>query len=392
MTNRRWILHVDMDAFFVSVERVLNPDLCGKPVIVGGDPKGRGVVSSASYEARAYGVRSAMPMSQAVRLCPKGIIVSGSHGKYSEFSRNVRAIFERFAPVVEMASLDEAYLDLTGTERLLGHAVTVGERIHNTIKNELNLPSSCGLGGSKLIGKIGSDVAKPNGFLWVMHGHEGDFLSPLPVNKLPGVGEKSFENLSRLGIKTVKDLKDFGSYRLETIFGENGGSLFKRACGVDETPVKPSREAKSVGREHTFETDTCSRDIINATLCYLSEKVGWGLRDIDEKAKTITLKLRYSDFQTVTRAKTLFTPTDSDKAILNAALELFEKAFKRRVRVRLLGVSASNFANETQFDLFEKEDMLKNQRLYDAIDSIKNKHGFLSIHRANSLIYLAKEH
>jgi len=391
MVARRWILHIDMDSFFVSVERVLNPSLKGKAVIVGGDPRSRGVVSSASYEARVFGIHAGMPASQAYRLCPGAIFLPINGEKYGEFSEKIQGIFEGFSPSIEMSSLDEAYLDLTGTERLFGHPLKVAEKIHRKIETELGLPCSCGLGGNKLIGKVATDVAKPNGLVWVISGYEREFLAPLSLSSLPGIGKQSAETLSRFGLKTIGDLRNLGEWNLRDVFGETGRILFQRACGIDEEPIKPVRKTKSVGREHTFEQDICSPEILHSALCYLAEYVGKSLREIRAKAKTITVKLRFSDFKTITRSQTLYYPTDDDSTILQTAKGLFSKTFSRRVRIRLLGISASNlFTQGWEIDLFEKENLERLERLYYAIDKIKTYYGFKSICRAQSLVFLSK--
>ncbi len=379
-----------MDSFFVSVERVLDPALNGKPVIVGGDPKGRGVVSSASYEARAYGVHSGMPAGYAYSLCPKAIFLRGSFEKYGEFSNKIKMIFDDFTPLVEMTSIDEAYLDLSGTEKLFGHPGKVAERIYCRIKNELGLPSSGGLGSSKLISKIASDLAKPCGFLWVLHGNEQVFLSPLSVKKLPGIGEKSYAKLSKIGIKTIGDLASIGENQMGILFGENGKNLFQKSIGFDDSPVKTSHESKSVGREHTFEKDVSSHDVLKSALSYLAEKVGFGLREINTKAKTITLKLRYSDFKTITRAQSLYLPTNDDTEILETAYNLLLKSYNRRVRIRLLGISATNLYNYYEHDFFEEDKIKRRESLYDAIDKIKNIHGFNFINKLQSRIFISK--
>jgi len=382
----RSILHVDMDSFFVSVERLLDPSLVGKPVVVGGDPTGRGVVASASYEARKFGVHSAMPMARALRLCPQAVVVRGTHGRYGEISHQVREIFERFSPLVEMASLDEGYIDLTGTERLFGPPWKAAQTLRVTVLNETKLPCSLGLGTNKLIAKVASALCKPAGYLRVFPGEEASFLAPLPLRELPGIGPKTGERLATFGLEHVRDLQALGVDTLEGIFGEAGRELWERAMGRHDAAVEPEREAKSMGREHTFADDIDDPGVLLSMISHLAELVAASLREDQCQARTITLKFRYADFKTHTASKTLLDPTDDEGTIFRVARDLLRKNWTRRVSLRLVGVTASNLvAAGWQLDLFERDRIEKQTRLHDAVDAIRDRHGFRSIERGRSM-------
>ncbi len=384
----REILHVDMDAFFVSVEEALDPSLKGKPVIVGGDPGGRGVVAAASYAARRYGIHSAMPLGQARRLCPHAIFLRGSHGVYSEFSRRVFRLLADYSPEVEPLSLDEAYLDLTGCARLNGPALATAERILGAIRSEVGINASAGLASNKLLAKVASAHAKPSGLLWIAPGMEARFLSPLPVDRLPGIGKKSGERFRRLGIHTVGDLARLPLELLREVYGAWGDKLHLRARGICSSPVAGERaDARSISRETTFETDSIDPAFLQATLSYLSEKAAAALRKEGLYARSITLKLRYSDFRTVTRSHTLPEATAQDACIIRTALGLLSRLLKGRIRVRLIGVSLTSLTRSPnpQADLFAELAPEKWDRLYQGIDRIRGKYGFRSILRAASL-------
>lgn len=384
--NPRSILHVDMDSFFVSVERLLDPSLVGKPVVVGGDPTGRGVVSSASYEARRFGVHSAMPMARALRLCPHAVVVRGSHGRYGEYSDRVREIFERFSPLVEMASLDEAYIDLTGTERLWGPAWKAAESLRGTVIRETGLPCSMGLGTNKLIAKVASALCKPLGFLRVPPGSESGFLAPLPLRDLPGIGPKTGERLASFGLKRIGDVQALGAAQLEGLFGDAGTGLWERAMGRHDGEVETGREAKSMGREHTFTEDVGDAAALHSMISHLSELVAASLREDKLQARTITLKFRYADFETHTASKTVSDPLDDEGAIAEVARALLQKGWNSRMPLRLIGVTASNLvARGWQLDLFDGDRIEKQIRIHGAVDAIRERHGFQSIERARSL-------
>jgi DNA polymerase IV len=383
----RDILHVDMDAFFVSVEEVRDPSLVGKPVIVGGDPNGRGVVAAASYAARKYGIHSAMPLAKARRLCPHAIFLRGSHGVYGEFSRRVFAILEKYSPLVEPMSLDEAYVDLTGCQKLHGPVLETAERIRNEIKKEVGINASIGIASNKLLAKVASAYVKPNGILWIAPGKEKKFLEPLPVGRIPGVGPKSYERFKRMGIKTVGHLAALPRELLEEVHGKWGAGLYLKSRGICQSQVTGQEEdSRSISRETTLETDSLDAGFLESRLSYLVEKAAAQLRGSKLYVRTVTLKLRTSDFKTVTRSCTLKEPTSEDHVIFKTAVELLRKLFTSRTRVRLIGISLSSLTRNScaQTDLFEKTTRKQWDRLYQGIDRIRSKYGFRSILRATS--------
>jgi len=387
MALRRTILHIDMDAFFVSVEEALDPSLKGKPVVVGGDPNKRGVVAAASYAARKYGVHSAMPTAQAKRLCPHAIFLRGNHKRYAEFSKRIFSIFEKWSPRVEPMSLDEAYLDLSGCERLHGPTLEVAEKIRKAIKETVGINASIGIGSNKLIAKIASEYAKPNGMLWIADGMEQKFLAPLTIEKIPGIGPKMAERLKRKGVKTAKQLAELPLELLETVYGNHGVSLYHKARGVCGSPVAPREETLSIGRETTLETDSADPKYLLSILSFLAEKTAAELRQTGLYSRCITLKLRYSDFQTVTRSQTLPAPTLDDETIFKTIARLFEGSFTRRTRVRLVGVRLSSLTPSypQQADLFSTHSPENRTNLYRGIDRIRDKYGFRSILRGASV-------
>jgi len=384
---QRWILHVDLDCFFVSVERLLDPSLVGLPVAVGGTPEGRGVVASASYEARRFGVRSAMPMGRALALCPQLKIVPGRHGVYGEYSQRAHAIFEQFSPLVQMASLDEAYLDLTGTERLHGHPLKAATALRERLQRGLGLPSSFGLASNKLVSKVASDLAKPSGGLWVPHGGEARLFAHMELRRLPGIGPKSAEHLGGIGLKVAADVVALGRDQLAAILGERAGKeLFAHALGQSDSPVVPERDAVSISHERTLTHDTADPDVLLPLLSLLCEKVGSRLRDHNRRARSLTLKLRFSDFHTITRAAQFPSPTNGDAAIFAAARELLERAWTNRRPVRLIGVAAGALTDdEWQPDLLESGKEERLSRLYEGIDRLRSRHGFRAVLRGGSL-------
>lgn len=383
---QRVIAHLDMDAFFVEVERLTDPALVGKCVIVGGDPDGRGVVCSASYEARAFGVRSAMPMSRAKRLCPHAAFVRVRTSDYGHYSRLVKEALSDFSPLVEMRSIDEAYIDLTGSERLHGAPVIAADKLRAHVTEATGLPCSCGVAANKLVAKVASDMAKPNGLRLVQPGEEGATLAPLPMRSLPGIGARLAEKLERYGLETLGDIQQLGTEALCGALGERTGlELHNRVNGQDDSPVIVARETKSVSRETTFQEDTGHWPTLESTLSQLSEHVARGLRKIGCRARTITLKVRYSDFKTITRSFTLGEATADDRAIFHAARDKLRSILERRVRVRLLGVGGTNLTDaQWQLDFLEQQRQEKDQRLLDAVDQIKDRYGSPSIMRALS--------
>jgi DNA polymerase-4 len=382
MSSERQILHVDLDAFFVSVERVLNPDLNGKPVIVGGDPEGRGVVSCASYEARACGVHAAMPLKQAMRLCPQAVFIRGKFDRYREASARFMAILGEFTPLVEPMGLDEAYLDLTGFEPLYGPVRETAMRIKSRVHGELGVTASIGIATSKLVAKIASDLKKPDGLVVVAPGEERGFLSPLPIEKMPFAGPKTRESLKPLGVKTIGDLAALSPYVLKSRLGSHGEALHQYARGIDDREVEPPQEAKSISRETTFAEDTLDIAFLKATLRYQSERVGAELRCGGRRARCVTLKLRYSDFETVSRSRTLKETVADDQAIFDVGAELLDKALAQRKRpVRLVGIGVSGLAGgERQLSMLDAS-AERREQLTQAIDKLRQRYGFSSIQR-----------
>ena len=356
---QRTIFHVDMDAFFVSVEELFDPSLKGKPVVVGGQRDERGVVSAASYAARKFGVHSAMPLRTAAKLCPQAIFVDGHPERYREYSQRVHEVLGHFSPLVEMASVDEAYLDMTGTERLHGPPLRCADRLHAEMKTATGLNCSIGIGSSRLIAKISSAKAKPHGVLWVLAGQEARFLAPLDVRDVPGVGKVMEQKLNAMGIRRVGDLAALGESELEERFGKWGLALAGKSQGEDaggwfDAEVGEHTDAKSISHEHTYNEDTANLETLQSTLMRLSEMVGRRLREGGYFARTVQLKLRYTDFTTITRAHSLKQPTQLDQKIFEHVRRLFLRNWKKGALIRLLGVQTSNFeSGPAQFDLLE---------------------------------------
>jgi DNA polymerase-4 len=356
---RRTIFHVDMDAFFVSVEELHDPSLKGKAVVVGGQRNERGVVSAASYEARKFGVHSAMPLRTAAKHCPHAIFVDGHPERYRECSEKVFKVLTAFSPQVEMASIDEAYLDMTGTERLHGPPLKAANNLHQRMKTETGLNCSVGIGSSRLIAKVSSGRAKPNGLLWIVPGEEAKFLAPLDVREIPGVGKVMETHLHSLGIKKVGDLARLEESELGQRFGKWGLALAGKARGEDaggwfDSEVGADIDAKSISHEHTYNEDTADPVRLESTLMRLSEMVGRRLREADFHARTVQLKLRYKDFTTITRAHTLASATQLDTEIFEQIRGLFRSNWKRGNEVRLLGVQVSSFSTQAaQMDLLD---------------------------------------
>ena len=375
----RTILHLDLDAFFVSVERILDPKLNGKPVIVGGDPKyGRGVVAACSYEARAFGLHSAMPIRTAYKLCPHGIYLHGHGDEYTRLSKAVRNILEQYAPLVEPASIDEFYLDMTGTQKMYGSMFGFATRLQKEIWDKLSLPISIGIGSNKTIAKIGSDCMKPTGITYIVPGMEKEFLSPMVIETIPGVGKVMKQSLNDRGIYKIGDITKLPSDYFGIAFGKYGIDLWRKANGEGTEYLTRERTRKSISRETTFGKDVTNEEELKNTLFYLTGKVCQSLRDKEWEASTIDIKLRYTDFQTLTRAKTI-KPTDDDKIIFETAWELMKKARTRRVAVRLIGMGLTNFSplNEQEY-LFEDYEM-KRKKMLRGVTRIRDKFGYNSI-------------
>jgi DNA polymerase-4 len=380
------ILHIDMDAFFVSVELLARPELKGLPVVVGGQRDQRGVVSSASYEARRFGIHSAMPLRTAAKLCPQAIFLDGHHELYGEWSDRVAAVLARYSPVVEMASIDEAYLDLTGTERLHGPPLAAAHKLLREITATTNLPCSGGLGATRLVAKVASDQAKPRGLVWVPPGSEESFLAPLPVRRIPGIGKVTEAALKRLGIETVGQLQIPSLERLEESFGRWGTALYRKARGIDSYEFFVDAEAKSLSHNRTFGEDTNDLEQLQSTLSYLCQKASKRLRDAGLHARTVTLTVRFADFATITRSHTLSEPSDLDTVFLRMIRELFSSAWNGKAMLRLVGVALSSFsAGSGQLDLLDPGRREKLERLARAADRLRDRFGFSKVQLGGSL-------
>lgn len=372
--------HLDMDAFFVSVEELFDPSLKGQPVVVGGKSNERGVVSAASYAARKFGVHSAMPLRTAYKLCPQAIFVDGHRERYIEYSHKVYEVLQRFSPKVEMASIDEAYLDLTGTERLHGTPLQAAHKLHQAVKDATALNCSIGIAAARMVAKVASDQAKPNGILWILPGQEANFLAPLDVRKIPGVGKVTEGRLHAIGIRKVGDLAAMDETFLEERFGQWGLALAGKSRGFDaggwfDTEVGEGGGPKSISHEHTFMVDTAEAPALDAILVRLSEMVARRLRDHRLWARTLQIKLRYSDFSTFTRSRTLDHASQIDAELAAAARELFHKNWTGEP-IRLLGVYAQSLeATEGQTSLIDEPRAEDWRRTLAAVDKIREKYG-----------------
>lgn len=377
------IFHLDMDAFFVSVERILDPSLEGKPVVVGGDPQGRGVVAACSYEARKYGLHSGMPIRNAFRLCPKGIYLHGHGKEYGRFSRAVNKLLEKYFPMIEKASIDEFYLDFTGCEKIYGKPIDFAKRIQTEIWEQFHLPCSIGIASNKSVAKIASDFQKPKGITYVPGGMEKEFLAPLPIEKMPGIGKATFPLWRSRGFRTLGDIANADPDYLATLMGKSGTSLWDRANGKGNDILHIEHERKSISKETTFDKDLVSKPKIESILFELTEEACQLLRNEDWQTSTVSIKLRYTDFTTLTRAKSIL-PTDDDKVIYETAVNLFRKAFTRRVGIRLIGIHLSKLERfAEQCILFEDEEVIR-KRMLRAVMKIRDKYGFNVIHIGKS--------
>ncbi len=376
------ILHLDMDAFFASVEQLDDPSLRGKPVIIGHDP--RGVVSAASYEARVFGVRSAMPVVEARRRCPHGVFLPGNRRRYSEVSRVVMATLGDISPLVEPASIDEAYVDVTGTETLFGPPEALGRRVKRMIREATGLPCSVGIAPVKFIAKIASDYDKPDGLTVVSEAEVAAFLADLPVGKIPGVGKRAEQTLARLGIRVVGDILRYPPEFLERHCGKWGLSLYAKAHGRGSATVAAAREAKSVSAENTFDVDTADRERLTAWLLHQAERVGRELRQEGLAGRTVTLKLKFNDFRQITRSRTLPEPTDADAVLFAAAAALLDAEPLPRP-VRLIGLGIANFGREPRqlalLDDPDQERRAQGRKIDTALDAIRDKFGRAAIVR-----------
>ncbi|MFH1003577.1 MAG: DNA polymerase IV [Chloroflexota bacterium] len=381
----RRVMHVDLDAFFVSVEQAENPELKGKPVVVGGRPDRRGVVAAASYEARAFGLHSGMPLATACRLCPQAIFIEGSFTKYRLASAGFMAILADFSPELEPAGLDEAYLEATGFESLHGSIRQMAASLKRRVRDELGLAASVGIAGSKVVAKVASDRSKPDGLLEVDPGGEVAFLAPLPVAVLPGVGPRGQRVLAGLGVRTIGQLAALPLETLQRHFGIWGKLLHEHARGIDRSPVTAPGAAKSISRETTYAEDTRQLPVLAATLRYLSERVGADLRRRNKQARCVALKLRYADFTTITRRQTLPQPTDADGTIFGTGRGLLEKELALgKQAVRLIGIGVAEMVEGRQLNMLDAS-ARRQQQLDGVIDRIRNRYGFTAIQTGRTL-------
>jgi DNA polymerase IV len=380
------ILHIDMDAFFVSVELLARPELRGVAVIVGGQRDQRGVVTSASYEARRFGVHSAMALRTAAKLCPHAVFLDGHHELYERWSDRVAVILAKYSPTVEMASIDEGYLDLAGTERLHGPHLGAAHKLLLEITSTTALPCSGGLAATRLVAKVASEQAKPRGLVWVAPGSEATFLAPLSVRRIPGIGKVTEAALKGLGVETIAQLQQVTLQRLEEVFGKWGQALYRKARGIDSFEFFVDAEPKSVSHNQTFGHDTNDREILESTLSHLCQKAAKRLREAGLHARTVSITLRYADFTTITRSHTLSEPSDLDTIFLRTVRDLFSSAWNGSANLRLVGVEFSSFtAGSGQMDLLDPGRRDKLERLARATDSLRDRFGFSKVQFGGSL-------
>lgn len=376
----RTVLHLDLDTFFVSVERLINPALERRPVIVGGMSE-RGVVSTCSYEARRFGVHSAQPMRLARQLCPQAVFIAGDMELYSRYSRLVTAIIADSAPIFEKTSIDEHYIDITGMDRFFGCYKWAHELRENIMKNS-GLPISFGLSENKTISKIATDEAKPNGELQVLHPQVHQFLDPLSIGKIPMVGAKTYQLLRSMGIATIGDFRQMPDVVVSQALGKNGIEIWKKANGIDTTPVQPYEEQKSLSKEHTFETDTIDIVLLKSVLARMVDRLAFELRSQTKLTGCVTVKIRYSDFDTHTMQKQI-PYTSFDHLLLKTVYDIFDRLYDRRLLIRLIGVRFSSLVGGTQqLDLFD--DTAEMTNLYGALDKIRKRFGKNAIYKAIS--------
>ena len=374
----RSILHLDMDTFFVSVERLLNSSLAGKPVIIGGSSD-RGVVASCSYESRKYGVHSAMPMKLAKQLCPDAIIIKGDYDQYSKYSQIVTDILRDGAPVVEKASIDEHYIDLSGMDKYFG-CLQWAAQLRQKVITQTGLPISFGLSQNKTVSKIATGEAKPNRQLNVQYGNEKAFLAPLSIKKIPMIGEKTFKQLRDMGVSKIATLQQIQPEQMQRIMGDNGISIWRKANGIDNNPVVPYHERKSMSNETTFDKDTIDINLLERTLLKITDSLAFDLRKDQKLCGCITIKIRYSNFDTYTKQARI-SYTASDRVLSQKALELFKKLYEKRMMIRLVGVKLSDIISGSfQIDLFN--DAVRDIHLAQAMDGIRKRFGYNTIKKA----------
>lgn len=379
----RHIMHIDLDSFFVSVERLVNPKLIGKPVLVGGTSD-RGVVASCSYEAREFGIHSAMSMKMARQLCPEAIVVRGDTGEYSKYSNIITEIISGEVPLYEKTSIDEFYIDLTGMDRFFGCYKLAGE-IRQKIIRETNLPISFALSANKTVSKVGTGEAKPNGQKEIPNGTEKGFLAPLSIRKIPMVGDKTYQLLRDMGVVWIRTLQEMPQELLEQVLGQNGSVIWKKANGIDNSPVIPYSERKSISTERTFQQDTIDVKALKGILTGMTEKLAFQLRSEQKLTACVTVKLRYSDFNTYT-VQAHIPYTSLDHILIGKVMELFDKLYQKRMLVRLVGVKFSHLVHGGhQYNLFE--DAVAKIQLYEAMDKIRKRYGKDAVSRAAGLEY-----
>ncbi|MEN9523907.1 MAG: hypothetical protein RL065_2284 [Bacteroidota bacterium] len=377
----RTISHMDLDTFFVSVERKINPALNGKPVLVGGTSD-RGVVASCSYEARTYGIHSGMSMKMARQLCPEALVIKGDHEQYSYYSNIITEIIKETVPVYEKTSIDEFYMDLTGMDKFFG-CFKFATELRQRIIKETALPISLAMSSNKTVAKIGTGQAKPNGQLEIIHGNEKDFLAPLSIKKIPMVGDKTYQLLRNMGVEKIKTIQEMPMELMQQVLGENGLMIWRKANGIDVSPVEPYDERKSISTESTFEKDTIDVTFLKQMMISMTEKLTYQLRSENKLTSCVTVKIRYSDFNTYTMQSRI-PYTALDHTLIEKTKELFDKLFQKRLLVRLIGIRFSHLVQGNyQFNLFD--DMREKIMLYDAMDKLRNRYGIDAVQRASAM-------
>lgn len=387
------ILHVDMDAFYASVELRDNPDLAGKPVVVGGSPTGRGVIAAASYEARKFGVHSAMPSSQAARLCPSIVFVKSRMDHYAAISKQIREIFFRFTSLVEPLSLDEAFLDVTGCEKLFGDGPTIGRSVKQTIMDELGLVASVGVAPNKYLAKVASDLEKPDALVIVEPNQIESFLDPLPISRVWGVGPQTAKKFKSFGVETIGQLRNLPRETLDLAFGVNSEHFWRLARGLDTRPVVPDRIAKTVSHETTFQSDIDDDNVLEAWLLELTDQVARRLRRHGIFGKTIQLKVRFAGFHTITRSKTISIPSQTTQQLWEVVRDLMRTVREQdRRSIRLLGMGVSHLSRDKkkQQSLFDQEEQTRSHRIDETADSIRDRFGNSAVKRGTSLEHQIK--
>ncbi len=388
------ILHIDMDAFYASVELRDQPQLQGKPVVVGGSPKGRGVISAASYEARKFGVHSAMASSQALRLCPDLIFIKPRMQYYADISKQIRNIFFDFTSLVEPLSLDEAFLDVSGCVRLFGDATSIAKQIKQRVQSDVGLIASAGVAPNKFLAKVASDLDKPDGLTVVDPENVSEFLDPLSIRRIWGIGKVTESKFTKLGIRTVGDLRRLTANDMRSMFGINSEHFWRLARGIDSRPVVPDRHAKSVSHETTFHRDIVEIEILRAWVLELADQVARRMRRYNIEGKTVNVKIRFGDFRTITRAFTLPKPTSTTQTLADCACDLLLKSLSPNGEtslssgIRLLGMGVSNLSRpseKVQLDLFDVEEQRKQKQVDETNDAIRDKFGSTAIRRASSV-------